>query len=111
MRHLCHVFMFSLALVVGTSCAHGATLLTTLSGSNETPPNASTATGSASVTLESDNKTLDVNETFAGLTGPASAAHIHCCAAPGASAAVAVTFPNFPSATSGTYFNSFDLSM
>jgi len=113
MKHLCHLFMFSVALVVGTSSAHGATTLltTTLLGSNETPPNASTATGSALVTLEGDNNTLDVNETFAGLIGgPASAAHIHCCASPGVAAVVAVPFPNFPAATSGQYVNSFDLS-
>ena len=113
MKHLWHLFMFSVALVVGTSSAHGATLLTTaLLGSNETPPNASMATGSALVTLQSDNNTLVVNETFTGLTGgPASAAHIHCCASPGVAAIVAVPFPNFPAATSGQYVNSFDLSM
>ena len=70
MKHLCHLFMFSVALVLGTTSTHGANVLsTTLRGSNEVPPNASTATGSALVTLESDNNTLDVNETFAGLTG------------------------------------------
>ena len=85
---------------------------TTLLGSNETPPNASTATGSALVILESDNNTLDVNVTFAGLIGgPAVAAHIHCCASPGVAAIVAVNFPNFPAATSGQYVNSFDLSV
>jgi hypothetical protein len=111
MKHLCHLFMFSVALVVGASSAHGTTLLTTtLFGSNETPPNASMATGSALVILDSDN--LDVNETFAGLTGgPASAAHIHCCAAPGVAAIVAVPFPNFPATTSGQYVNSFDLTV
>src|SRR5215468_10157733 len=113
MKRLCHLFMFSVALVVGTSSARGATLLTTtLLGSNETPPNASTATGSALVTLESNNNTLDVSESFAGLIGgPASAAHIHCCASPGVAAMVAVPFPGFPAATSGTYVNSFDLSV
>ena len=113
MKHFCHLFMFSVALVLGTSSAHGATpLTTTLLGSNETPPNDSTATGSALVILESDNKTLDVNVTFAGLIGgPAGAAHIHCCASPGVAAIVAVNFPNFPAATSGQYVNSFDLSV
>jgi len=104
--------MLSVALVVGASSAHGSTwLTTTLLGSNETPPNGSTATGSASVLLGSTNS-LDVGVTFAGLIGgPATAAHIHCCAAPGVAAIVAVPFPNFPAATSGQYVNSFDLSM
>jgi hypothetical protein len=94
MKHLCHLFMFSVALVLSTSSAYGASVLsTTLRGSNESPPNASTATGSALVTLENDNNTLDVNETFVGLIGgPASAAHIHCCASPGVNAMVAVSF-------------------
>jgi hypothetical protein len=114
MKHLCHLFTLSVALVVGTSSAHGAAavLTATLLGFNETPPNTSTATGSALVTLQSDNNTLAVNETFATLNGgPATAAHIHCCAAPGVAAIVAVPFPNFPAATSGQYVNSFDLSM
>ena len=43
MKHLCHLFMFSIALIVGTSPAQGGpALTTTLLGSNETPPNAST---------------------------------------------------------------------
>ena len=101
-----------LALVLAVPSAHATVILTTtLLGSNETPPNASTATGTALVTLESDNKTLDVNETFSGLTGGlASAAHIHCCALPGVAAIVAVPFTGFPNATSGHYINSFDLS-
>jgi len=86
----------------------------TLRGSNETPPNASPATGTALVTLESDNKTLDVHETFSGLIGGnASAAHIHCCAPPGVAAIVAVPFPfpPFPAATSGVFDDTFDLSL
>ena len=112
MKHLCHLFTLSVALVVGTSSAHGgAVVTTTLLGSKETPPNASTATGSAGVGLINNN-TLDVSETFAGLIGgPATAAHIHCCAPPGVAAPVAVPLPNFPAATSGQYLNSFDLSM
>ena len=87
----------------------------TLRGSNETPPNASPATGTALVTLESDNKTLDVHETFSGLIGGnASAAHIHCCAPIGTNAGVATavpTLPGFPvGVTSGTFDQTFDLT-
>ena len=64
------------------------------------------------MTLESNNTTLDVDETFSGLVGgTAAAAHIHCCAPPGIAALVAVPFANFPAATSGHYVNSFDLSV
>jgi hypothetical protein len=81
----------------------------TLLGSNEVPSNASTATGFITVTLTGDS--LSVLETFTGLIGgPAAAAHIHCCAGPGVAVGVAVPFTGFPSATSGTYSNTFDLT-
>jgi hypothetical protein len=81
----------------------------TLLGSNETPPNASTATGFITVTLTGN--TLSVAESFSGLIGGAgSAAHIHCCAGSGVAAVVAVPFPGFPAATSGTFNQSFDLT-
>lgn len=88
-----------------------ATIYTTvLSGANEVPANASTATGNAIVTLSGD--TLTVNETFSGLTGgPAAAAHIHCCSPVGVNATVAVPFGGFPNTTSGSYLHSFDLTM
>ena len=83
---------------------------TILLGSNEVPPNASPATGTILVTLNGNS--LTVNESFSGLIGgPASAAHIHCCGPVGVIEPVAVPFPAFPSATSGTYANSFDLSL
>jgi hypothetical protein len=82
-----------------------------LDGATEVPPNASTATGFATVTLGSDNHTLDVSITFSGLIGgPAAAAHIHCCATPGTNAPVVLPFTNFPAVTSGTYNNTFDIS-
>ena len=88
-----------------------ATIYTTvLTGGNEVPPVSSTATGTSMVTLNGDM--LTVSETFSGLVGgAASAAHIHCCALPGNNAGVAVPFVNFPSATSGNYTMSFDLTL
>jgi hypothetical protein len=81
----------------------------TLLGSNEVPPNVSTATGFITVTLTGNS--LSVFETFSGLVGgPASAAHIHCCAPAGIAVGVAVPFTGFPAATSGTYSNTFDLT-
>jgi hypothetical protein len=50
-------------------------------------------------------------ETFSGLTAPASAAHIHCCGPIGVNEPVAVPFTGFPSATGGTYNQTFDLSL
>ena len=82
-----------------------------LSGLNEVPPNASTATGFGTLTLDDVQNSLTVDETFIGLTNIAAAAHIHCCAPVGVNAIVAVGFPGFPAATSGTYHQTFDLTL
>lgn len=64
----------------------------TLAGTQEVPPTTSTGTGKAEV--EVDPKTYKVRwkVTHSGLTGPATAAHIHGPAAPGANAGVMVPF-------------------
>jgi hypothetical protein len=74
------------------------------------PPNASTATGFADVLI--NGNFLTVNIFWQGLIGgnPA-AAHIHCCIAPGNNVGVAVGFTGFPTTTSGTYTNVFDLAL
>ena len=81
-----------------------------MSGANENPPNASTATGFADVLI--NGNFLTVNIFWQGLIGgnPA-AAHIHCCVAPGNNVGVAVGFTGFPTTTSGTYTNVFDLAL
>src|SRR5215469_7965619 len=85
----------------------------TLTGSGENPPNASPATGFIVVDLHNDGITLDVTESFSGLTVPASAAHIHCCAGPGTNAPVVLNFvgAGFPvGVTAGTFAHTFDLA-
>ena len=107
--------MIGFALVMGTyvfpPTVSAITIYTgILEGSNEVPPNGSTAIGAIIVTLNGD--LLTVQESFAGLIGgPAAAAHIHCCAPVGVNAIVAVPFSGFPSATSGIYTNTFDLTL
>jgi hypothetical protein len=80
-----------------------------MNGANEVPPNASTATGFATLSLDGD--LLGIHIEYAGLIGgnPA-AAHIHCCAPPGTNAPVWVPFAGFPTTTSGTYDLTIDLS-
>lgn len=81
----------------------------TLTGPAENPPNASTATGLFTVTVDEVAMTLTVDTSFAGLIGgPAAAAHIHCCVAPPANVGVAVGMPAFPAVTSGSYSHVFD---
>jgi len=111
MAHRSRLLMFAIALALMSSSAHAATLTfaTTLLGSNEVPPNSSTATGTAMVTVTGDS--LSVTETFTGLNNVVSGSHIHCCAPPGNNVQIALPFTGFPSATSGTYSNTFDLTL
>jgi hypothetical protein len=87
-----------------------------LSGPAEEPPNTSPATGTATVTINTDNFTMRVQETFSGLVAPNTASHIHCCTGTPleglASVATTVpTFTGFPSgATSGAYDHTFDMT-
>ncbi len=101
----------SFASLAGTTAlADTLTFTATLNGASERPnPTLSTGTGFATVTLSGN--ILSVNENFTGLTAPASAGHIHCCAGADSTAPVEVGFPNFPHMTSGMYTQSFDLSM
>jgi hypothetical protein len=80
----------------------------TLSGANSVPANASTATGTFTVSVDDVLNTVSVSVTFTGLTGgPALAAHIHCCVASNANGPVVIPFTGFPTTTSGTYSNVF----
>ena len=66
----------SLALVAPAS----ATVLhyrTILNGANEAPPNASTGTGVAEITIDDVANTMRVQATFSGLLGNTTACHIH----------------------------------
>ena len=65
-----------------------------LSASQEVPPNTSTGSGTADVTVNRDTSTMNYRVTYSGLTGPATAGHIHGPAAPGANAGVVVPFTN-----------------
>jgi len=84
----------------------------TLNGATENPVVVTPATGLAYVTIDSVTNMMTVDVTFSGLTAAATASHIHCCAAPPTNAGVATavpTFPGFPTATFGTYHQTFDL--
>ncbi|MEO5626275.1 MAG: CHRD domain-containing protein [Dokdonella sp.] len=77
-----------------------------LTGGAEVPPVSTPAIGYVSVSNAGANL-LQVDVTFSGLSASATAAHIHCCAAPGTNAGVAVPMPAFPTATSGHYIHDF----
>ena len=98
----------SAALVGVAGSANAQSWSGAMSGANEVPPNASTATGWAYLSLTGSS--LFVQIFWNALTGGVpAAAHIHCCTTPGTNVNVAVGFPGFPAATSGTYTHTFDL--
>lgn len=80
----------STAFLAFTSRARAAatTFKADMKASSEVPPNTTTGTGSATVTLDGDKITWNV--TFSGLSGAATAAHIHGPAPEGKNAGVLV---------------------
>ena len=65
-----------------------------MSGSQEVPPASTAGTGTAEVQLNRATLELSWKVTYQGLTGPASAGHIHGPAAAGSNAGVVVPFTN-----------------
>ena len=74
-----------------------------MSSSQETPLFTSTASGSIDANYNRLTETLTYKLTFTGLSGNATAAHIHGLGEAGVSAGVLQTFTPFPAATSGSY--------
>jgi len=109
------VLVVAIAALSGVAKADQLAFITTLTGTQEVPPNASPGIGSALVTVDTGTHMMTVNVSFAGLLSPTVASHIHCCTPPGANAMVATavpTFPGFPlGVTSGTYLQTFDLTV
>ena len=109
MKHLIAIAACAIALIFSTQAV--ATIVhydVALSGAESVPANASTAFGSASVTVDDVADTVGIILSFTGLTGGnARAAHIHCCVATNANGPVIIPFTGFPAATSGTYSNLF----
>lgn len=93
--------------------AHSAAYTAQLSGASELPANNSVGTGLTTVTLDEHALTMRVQTSFAGLSGAATMAHIHCCTAVAntGNAGVAVAFSDFPTGVkSGAYDHTFDMT-
>ncbi len=69
---------------------------TTMNAGAEVPPKQSPGTGTVDATLDTTTKKLDYTSTWQGLTGPATMAHFHGPAEPGANAGVVVPWGNNP---------------
>lgn len=104
-------------LLLGAIPAQAAvvTYTASLTGAAEAPPNASSATGSATLKIDDVANTMMLSFDWAGLTGTTTLAHLHCCTAlPNEGTAPPATmlpsFPDFPvGVNAGSYARSFGL--
>ena len=108
----------ALGLVSFAANVEAATLtfVAALSGSAESPPNASPGTGNVTVIFDDVTQMMTIDTMFSGLLGSTTAAHIHCCLPmPSNNAGVATmlpTFADFPlGVTAGSYNHVFDMSL
>ena len=89
----------------------------TLSGPAESPPNASPGVGNATLTVDTDTHQWTMHVSFSGLLGTTTASHTHAPTVnPGLlTASVATTTPSYAGfplgVTSGTYDNTFDMTL
>jgi hypothetical protein len=95
-------FLAAAALLPQAAAAQPMAMSAKLSAASEVPPNASTGTGTGTFSLDMGSKVLTYRVEYSGLTGPATAAHIHGPAAPGANAPPVVPFANPASPITGT---------
>jgi hypothetical protein len=111
MRRFAKFCGLTLFIVLLASPTHAAPVdfFATLSGDAEIPPTGSSATGTAHVTFDNVAHTLVVQASFAGLSTPDIAAHIHCCVPQPGNTGVATVMPAFPAfplnVTSGNYMS------
>jgi hypothetical protein len=91
-----------LAAVAAWPMAQAAvtTYKATLSAATEVPPTNSAGKGTAAINVDPTTKELSWRVEYSGLSGPATAAHIHCGAPAGANAGVAVPLGQGPTAAS-----------
>jgi hypothetical protein len=98
---LAAIGLLGTALAWGYAQAASEAFHGTLSGAAEVPPVTGAGSGTAAVNFDPATKQITYNVTYSGLSGPAAAAHIHCGAAAGANAGVAVPFTNAASPITG----------
>ena len=89
-------------LFCGTARAETVPFSATMAGAGEVPPKTTAGAGTATATLDTTTKTLTYDVEYSGLSGPATAAHFHGPAEPGANAGVVVPFQPPASPIKGT---------
>jgi hypothetical protein len=74
---------------------------TALTGASEVPPNTAAESGTVEADLDTATRTFSYTVTYAGLTGPAMAAHFHGPAAAGVNAPPIITIKDLASPIKG----------
>ncbi len=87
-----HIALVGLAMVAFSANAAPVQFQAALSGASEAPATSSPGTGTLTGTLDPDTHAFNYTLNYTGLTGTATAAHIHGPAAAGANAPVLVPF-------------------
>ena len=111
----------AVSLMMSAPAAHADafTFVADLTQALEVPATGSSATGFATVALDTVANTMHVDVTFSGLSSGTMASHIHCCLVSslltGVNVGVATTLPTFTDfpmgVTSGSYDHVFDLTL
>jgi hypothetical protein len=90
------------AAIIPAASAETVILRADLKGSNEIPPNNTTATGKAEAALDTASRHLSFTVTFSGLSGPVVGAHFHGPGEAGKNAGIALPFKTVQSPIEGT---------
>ncbi len=93
---------FSIGSGFNDARAEMVVLKATLTAASEVPPTTSQGSGQGTFNFDTTTRKLDYEITYSGLSGPATAAHIHSPAAPGSNARPAVPFENPASPIKGS---------
>lgn len=96
------VLALSIGSGLGDARAEMVVLKVTLNGASEVPPTTSQGSGQGTFSFDTATRKLDYEITYSGLSGPATAGHIHSPAAPGSNARPAVPFENPASPIKGS---------
>lgn len=105
MKHYTATFAIALAvgaILTGTARAETVRFTATLNGASEVPAKTSDGKGTATASLDTTSKLLTYSVDYSALTGPATAAHFHGPAEPGANAGVVLKFDTPSSPIKGT---------
>ncbi len=98
---ICSVGLLT-GLLMSAACADSIKLSGDLNAANEVPPNSSAATGRVEASFDTKTNELSWTVTYAGLTGPATAAHFHGPAEKGKNAGIILAFKSVGSPISGS---------